>query len=106
MNLLMEYHWPGNVRELENIIERACVMGTQISALKGEITRAKKKEDSKIQGEDVIPEEDISLEELEKQYILKTLKKTNNNHKLTAQLLGINPSTLWRKIKKYDIKID
>jgi DNA-binding NtrC family response regulator/Tfp pilus assembly protein PilF len=106
MNLLTEYHWPGNVRELENIIERACVMGTQISALKGEITRAKKKEDTKTQGEDVIPEEDISLEELEKQYILKTLKKTNNNHKLTAQLLGINPSTLWRKIKKYDIKID
>ena len=106
MNLLMEYHWPGNVRELENIIERACVMGTQISALKGEITRAKKKEDMKPEVEEFVVEEDMSLEELEKQYILKTLKKTNNNHKLTAQLLGINPSTLWRKLKKYDIKIE
>ncbi len=106
LNLLMEYHWPGNVRELENIIERACVMGTQISALKDEITRAKRKEDTPSpETEESIPEDGLSLEELEKQYILKTLKKTHNNHKLTAQLLGINPSTLWRKLKKYDIKI-
>ena len=104
MQKLQSYHWPGNVRELRNVIERAVALGT----------------DSVLDANDIwlssleaafVPEEPkdgafqpISLEEMEKRHIARTLNHTSWNKTLTAVLLGIERSTLDRKIKAYDLK--
>jgi PAS domain S-box-containing protein len=101
MNILMEYDYPGNVRELENIIEHACVMcqGNRIRSihLPPELHPRTEK---------VIMEEKVgarSLETFEKQLIKNTLEKHKGNKVLTARELGLHRSTLWRKMKKYNL---
>jgi len=101
MNILMEYDYPGNVRELENIIEHACVMcqGTRIR-------RAHLPPELHPKSEKVIIDEEVSrplLQSFEKQLIQETLEKNNGNKVLTAEELGFHRSTLWRKMKKYDL---
>ncbi|MBI3736100.1 sigma-54-dependent Fis family transcriptional regulator [Candidatus Sumerlaeota bacterium] len=127
MKVLQEYDWPGNVRELENIIERAMVMGTQVEKiLRGiaELRRQKSRAESAL-APNVIelrpagrgeaprpPGEDQSqhafytpatLEDLERRHIVETLKYTGGNRGEAARILGINPATLWRKMKSYQI---
>ncbi len=101
LNILMEYDYPGNVRELENIIEHACVMcqGSKIRTahLPAELYPKSEK---------VILEEKVGgppLEAFEKQLLKDTLEKHNGNKILTAEELGLHRSTLWRKMKKYDL---
>ena len=101
---LMEYHWPGNVRELQNTIERAVIL-----------TVAKTLESRDIQlsalGRSDLPEpaaspasfRPVPLEVIEQQHILATLDSTNWNKSQAAQLLGIERSTLDRKLKRYDV---
>jgi len=94
LDLLAGYHWPGNVRELENVIERAVILC----------------ESDKIGAEDLsIPAAvaelgtNPSLEEMEKNYILRVLKEANHNQSKASQLLGIDRKTLYLKLKKYGI---
>ncbi len=96
MELLTGYKWPGNVRELENVIERAVILceGDQIGA-----------EDLSISSYSTVEEMSInpSLEEMEKNYILRVLKEAGNNQSKASQLLGIDRKTLYLKLKKYGI---
>ncbi len=101
LNILMEYDYPGNVRELENIIEHACVMcqTTRIRTvhLPPELVHNK---------ESLVAEENEKhppLQSFEKQLIQDTLEKHNGNKILAAGELGLHRSTLWRKMKKYDL---
>jgi Nif-specific regulatory protein len=104
---LKQYHWPGNVRELRNVIERAVALagGPLIEA--GDIWL------SYLEGSAPVPPasslatrpfEPMSLEAMEKIHILETLRYTNWVKSQAAQLLGIERSTLDRKIKMYDLK--
>ena len=99
MELLLDYDWIGNVRELENAIEYAFVHcdGNIIlpQHLPGDI-RKLKKEEVRIEGK--------TLEELEKEFIKKTLKANNFDKGKTAKALRISRTTLWRKMKKYGLK--
>jgi DNA-binding NtrC family response regulator len=93
---LVNYSWPGNVRELENVIERAVVIsqGEKLNIL----------EDFK--DAIVVSELAKTLEENEKDYIIKVLEKTNGRiegKSGAAEILGINPSTLRSRIKKLGI---
>lgn len=101
---LTDYDWPGNVRELQNTMERAFILSVsevleardiQLSALgladSGEIASV---------SDSFRP---IALEVLEQQHILATLDATNWNKSQAAQLLGIERSTLDRKLKRYDV---
>lgn len=101
---LMNYSWPGNVRELKNIIERALnlVEGNVIlpDLLPNKILNYKNKSVCKNSYED---NSYNSLEEFEKEKIISTLKLFNGNKKKTAEVLGIARSTLYEKIKKYDL---
>ncbi len=94
MEILQKYNWPGNVRELENAIERAMVVGKE-PLITAEDLPIKLKEENF--------EEIGSLEEMEKKYIIKVLKKTNWNISQASEILKIDRKTLYNKMKKYGI---
>ena len=99
--LLENYNWPGNIRELRYVIERALILS------KGDII---KRDDivlnpvEKIKDRDTTAMTEIKpLIEMEKDLIQRALK-VYKNKKEAARVLGIDPSTLYRKMKKYGIK--
>ena len=93
---MTDYQWPGNVRELKNVIERAVVL-TQDRVitqkdLPENIVRSRS-EDRKI----TIPF-GMPLREIEKKIIIETLRRSKGDKEVTANLLGITPRTIYRKI--------
>ncbi len=96
MNILMDYAFPGNVRELENIIEHAFVLCREAY-----ITRSHLPQQFRHTAE--APGESLSLDEMEKYYITRALERNAGSRANTARDLGIDASTLWRKMKKYSI---
>ncbi len=93
MQQLIDYPWPGNVRELQNLVERHIALAEQPLM---QVQNLAETNTGKALDND-LPE----LDELERRYILKVLAHFNNNKEQTAQTLGINSSTLWRKLKSY-----
>jgi DNA-binding NtrC family response regulator len=102
MDLLLNYDYPGNIRELENIIERGiavCNGNTfDITHLPDDFRNLDIRTFRR--SEDKIP----SLVDQEKSFILWMLKETGGNKTKAAQMLGIDRTSLWRKLKKYDIE--
>jgi len=99
MEILMHYDYPGNVRELENIIERAVALAETdkitVRDLPPDLSHL---EFQMLDGDDM-----VTLQEMEKRYIERVLKKTNFNKTVASQILGIPRTTLWRKLRKYGI---
>jgi DNA-binding NtrC family response regulator len=100
MDLLMRYNWPGNVRQLENIIERAFALGQGDTILVGDLPSEIR--DTYKQAEIGSPSS-LNLAENEKLLIMRALRKTKGNKAEAAQLLGINITTVYRKLEKYKI---
>lgn len=102
MEFLMSYGFPGNIRELENIIEHAFVLCKQriieIKHLPPGLAEGGKNEDTP--GTEPLTH---PLKNAEAKLIRKILKKHGGNRMATAKELGVNRSTLWRKIKKYGL---
>jgi formate hydrogenlyase transcriptional activator len=101
LSTLQEYHWPGNVRELESVIERA-VITSQGKALQilDRLDAVRNTEEQS--GDDV-----KALAELEQDHILQVLQKTGwriEGQNGAAVLLGLNPSTLRARMRKYGIR--
>lgn len=99
MQLLCNYNWPGNVRELHNLVERHIALADtpvmHVDSLgQAPLPGAGDEGDGLDSG---MP----SMEELEKRYILKVLEHYDGNREKTASTLGINKSTLWRKLQQY-----
>lgn len=105
MKQLLSYDWPGNVRELENCLERAAVLGTgpvlNVSDLPQQIQNANAQ---------VIPISSagakaaiVPLAEMEKQAIIGALTQLKGDKLMTAKLLGIGKTTLYRKLREYGI---
>ncbi len=104
LSVLMRYDWPGNVRELENLVQRMIILsdGDQIDdrgVLPPEITN---RSSHSVRALDFM--EPKSLEEIEAYFIIKTLRETEGNRSLAAEILDIDKSTLWRKIKRYELE--
>ncbi|SFH14509.1 Transcriptional regulator of acetoin/glycerol metabolism [Desulfotomaculum arcticum] len=101
INMLINYNWPGNVRELENVIERAaslCDEGIiKPNNLPEEIKQKKQVIMSDVYGKT------YKLREMESVTIYSTLKKYNGNCTMAAKELGISRTTLYRKLKQYNI---
>ena len=110
------YSWPGNVRELRNLVERVCVLhsqGHEVDFIPKHMERHFKhveengsnneKEPADLQQED--RKETRDVQDLERNKILTILEVENFALSKSAQRLGMSRSTLWRKIKKYGIKI-
>jgi DNA-binding NtrC family response regulator len=102
MDVLMGYAWPGNVRELENVIERALILGDNDSIDVDDLPERVVKGETR-RGTMTIDTPDLTLEELEKAYIVKVLEHTKWHKKRAATILGINASTLYRKLQSYSL---
>ncbi|NOT08857.1 MAG: sigma-54-dependent Fis family transcriptional regulator [Gemmatimonadales bacterium] len=101
LDAVMVYDWPGNVRELQNALEHAVVLskGTLIEpgALPERITRRRR--------EPLVAERSSpnpSLEVIERAYIMWVLQAEGGNKTRAAEVLGIDPSTLYRKLSRYE----
>ncbi len=106
MESLMNYDWPGNIRELQNVIERAVILstGNQVRVEDIRLTALQTpRSDSSMPVIDVEPRE-VTLETLEQEHILAMLDRTSWNKTRTAQILGIERSTLDRKLKRYRVR--
>lgn len=110
MNVLISYRWPGNVRELKNIIERALVLGTGPVVQEQDLLLSKLNTtgESHLSGATDKQDRDLfiplSLEDLERNHIIRTLEYVEWNKSLAAKQLGIERTTLDRKIKRYSIE--
>jgi DNA-binding NtrC family response regulator len=110
LDQLMKHTWPGNVRELENVLERAFVTteGETIET----ITLPHDIQHSETSN--ALPAADIEIpfkvarsmveKRFEKSYILAALKRYRGNVSRAAKETGINPRTLWRKMKEYELE--
>ncbi len=98
MALLTGYDWPGNIRELENVIERAVILSTgEIGPdnLPRKVTESGR---SYLLGDS---ESKATLDEVERRYIMETLISVDDDKVRAADILGIDLSTLYRKLKRY-----
>jgi DNA-binding NtrC family response regulator len=101
MVCLLNYPWPGNVRELENAIERAVVLGRSELIVPEDLP-------NRVLGQDTPKpsplRERVTLAELEKAHILAALHENGWHHTNAAEALGIGRTTLWRKMKAYQLE--
>jgi Nif-specific regulatory protein len=103
MKKMEEYDWPGNVRELRNVVERAVALGLS-PALDSPDIWLSSIEVAAPGGPPASAYQPMSVEEIEKQHILRTLQHTDWNKSQAAAILNIERSTLDRKIKAYELK--
>jgi DNA-binding NtrC family response regulator len=102
IKMLSQRDWPGNVREIENCIERAVVMaGPDVKMLESHhfIFHDSFIKDEKFKNQD----RPITLHDMEKSLILKTLQENKNNRTVTADILGISVRTLRNKLNEYKV---
>jgi two-component system response regulator AtoC len=93
--VLRHYSWPGNIRELKNAIER-----TMILAPPGEIDAAYLPKSIIEPPADTPPSQFVSLRAMEERYVNEVLKATGDNKTQAAKILGIHPSSLFRRLSK------
>jgi DNA-binding NtrC family response regulator len=95
---LERYEWPGNVRELEHAIQRGLILATgdeiELADLPAEV-RCGEPASAQVPG---------SLEAVERQHIVATLRQVDGHRAKAATVLGIDPKTLYRKILAYGIR--
>ena len=100
MTLLLNYAWPGNVRELENTIERAVIL-TDTNVIHSHDLPDKLRSNLPLPPLDG---DDLTLEELEREHIVRMLSKFEGDKLKAAKTLGIHPSTLYRKMQRLKLE--
>jgi len=114
---LRSYNWPGNVRQLKNCLERAVILSNNgritLTELPPEVTRpaiapvasvAPVAAGAEAPVPVAAPSASGSLREVERQQILAALEQTGWHRGKTAEILGISPSTLYRRLRDYDLE--
>jgi two-component system, NtrC family, response regulator HydG len=100
LQLLSSYRWPGNVRELENAVERGVILMRGEHLTEKSLPLPIQKQKNEGSGGGIA--QATSLQEVEKQQILKTLEETSGNKSEAARRLGITRKTLQNKLQKYE----
>jgi DNA-binding NtrC family response regulator len=98
---LMNYRWPGNVRELEHTIERAALLGKGSNLSLRDLPLPLLEHD-----DDAVTEaaaKSYTLRDLERQYIMRVMETTNGNKTEAARILGVDRTTLYRKLEEYKV---
>lgn len=96
---LMLHKWPGNVRELQNVVERAAALCTVRQIGLDDLPRVLRINTPRAKDESVVS----PIEDVERRHILTALEMTKGDKKLAAQQLNIGLSSLYRKLKTYDV---
>jgi len=108
-DMLTRYHWPGNVRELENVVERAVVLARgrylDVDLLPAEVVEVAEAQSASEQEYRPCSLK-RALEEPERRIIESALRVNNWNRQLTAEVLEINRTTLYKKMKRYGLEAD
>jgi DNA-binding NtrC family response regulator len=105
---LHTYSWPGNVRELRNCLERAAAISTSDTIEAGQIPflnagqAGKAVNHSARAASPAAQATPMTLEELEREHILRTLDESDGNRERAAAILGISSRTLYRKLREYE----
>ena len=105
IDMLSGYNWPGNIQELKSVIERTYILSENKyidSSDLPELYMASKSEES-VTMEDY---SDITLSELEKRHIMRSLEHLNGNKTKAAKALGITVKTLYNKLNTYGIGVE
>ena len=112
MEAMARYDWPGNVRELENCIARAIILskGSHVGLNDlperirnyGDQTRDRRRDKNFVL---TVPDEGMSIREMERELIERTLEVCDGNKTLAATYLGISRKALYEKIERYGIGI-
>ncbi len=99
---LLRYAWPGNVRELQNCIERAVALARATQLLPDDLPeRIRDQRSSHVLLTADEPADLVPLEEVERRYVLRVLDVVGGNKKLAAQVLGLDRSTLYRRLERW-----
>jgi two-component system response regulator AtoC len=110
MDALVAYDWPGNIRELQNVMERASILNTtdtitlQSLNIQAEPQGGVPTTDGKLPSGDYLALTERSISAMEKQLIKKVLDEVLWRRSKAARILGINRTTLYNKIKEYEIE--
>jgi DNA-binding NtrC family response regulator len=103
LKILTRYDWPGNVRELENALERAAVLSPDDAIASGALPeRVREAPTPRLVAQE--QSSNPSMEVVERAYIQWVLQAEGGNKTRTAEVLGIDPSTLYRKLNRYGIE--
>ncbi|WP_082235502.1 sigma-54-dependent Fis family transcriptional regulator [Halobacillus massiliensis] len=108
MQILQHYHWPGNVRELQNAIECAVLYAQNYQITEQELpAELVEDENQEEQAMDLrlVPERDTTSQETEEKQLIETIESCRYNLTQASKALGISRSTLYRRMKKYKIKV-
>jgi len=107
MHYLENYRWPGNVRELENAVERAVVLGRESLIQPGDLPENIV---NQVEASTVTDRKPMSLkealEEPERRIIEESLRINNWNRQVTAEMLDINRTTLYKKMKYFSLEVN
>ena len=95
--LLLRYPWPGNVRQLRNVLERASIMSAGAQIQPGDLSAEVSAEPATVHVDAPM----ATLAEVEKTHILRVLERCGGNKKQAADILGIDRSTLYAKLKQF-----
>ncbi len=108
LSILINHDWPGNVRELENCIERAIVMGEEDTILPSDLPAVIRGDELPHPTDELIneiPSDGISLDQLERDLIVKALEQSNGKQSEAARMLDISRRKLQYRMDKHGIKI-
>jgi two-component system response regulator FlrC len=102
LELLSRQTWPGNVRELENAVQRAVALATQENIDLLDLSSSVSKTET--EGEDPVPAAGMTVREMERQLIQRTLQNTGGNRTHAARILGISLRTLRNKLNEFGLQ--
>ncbi|MBX3290843.1 MAG: sigma-54-dependent Fis family transcriptional regulator [Acidobacteria bacterium] len=100
LHILSAYDWPGNIRELQNVIERAFILGDSAILSADLPAKMTSRSDARTftAGSDVPP----TLDDVERKYVMDVMRSVENDKAKAAGILGIDLSTLYRKLKRFE----